>query len=148
MQLRLLGLERLGKNVGDLSQLDLGGVAQFHGVKKKRPRHAQGKLGSMNERGHYGTKIGKEPSTSATPWGWVISGLALSWGVILFGRYAAREMKEDEREQRRWRVRQKFLDLPDREAAALAKEIGLRSGMSQAAQDRALDAYLAKKGPR
>lgn len=75
---------------------------------------------------------------------------AIDRGIaILFGRFAvleAREMKDVERELRRGRERQNIIDLPDREAAALAKNIGLRSGMSQAAQDRALDAYLAKKG--
>ena len=79
--------------------------------------------------------------------GLIIPGAIFAGVALLFGLFAGREMKDTEREYRRARTRQKFLDLPDREAASFAKEIGLRTGMSQAAKDRALDAYLAKKGP-
>jgi len=115
----------------------------------------------MNERGHYGNGarshapyVGQEASKpkDSSLSGLIVPGAIFAGIAILFGRFAvleAREMKDVERELRRERERQRFLDLPDREAVALAKEIGWKPGREagwREEQNRALDAYLAKKG--
>jgi hypothetical protein len=111
----------------------------------------------MNARGHYGhgpahasmAYVGHEApksGDSSTPGGGALVAAALLVGGAVLGlRWAFREMTADEREIRHVEEWQKLINMPQEDFNARAREIGLRPGMSQAAKDQALDAYLAKK---